>query len=122
MSDIVSIAEESDWKYPEPDKLNGEGWLSVGSGHEIYWHEYGVPNGQPVMFLHGGPGGGTKPKQARFFNPRRYRIVLFDQRGGGKTRPNAGDQDQKKARAALENNTTADLIAKSEALRTNLGI
>jgi len=122
MSDIVSIAEESDWKYPEPDEITDEGWLSVGSGHRIYWHEYGTHNGQPVMFLHGGPGGGTKPKQARFFNPRRYRIILFDQRGCGKSEPNAGDKGPKIASTAFKHNTTADLIDDIEALRKHLGI
>lgn len=122
MFDIVSVAEESDWKYPEPDELTGQGWLPVDSGHRIYWHEYGMPNGQPVMFLHGGPGGGTKPRQTRFFNPRRYRIILFDQRGCGKSEPNAGNKDPKVARAAFKNNTTADLIRDIEALRKHLRI
>ena len=122
MSYIVSVAEESDWKYPEPDQLTGQGWLPVGHGHRIYWHEYGTPNGQPVIFLHGGPGGGSKPKQARFFNPRRYRIILFDQRGCGKSQPNAGDNDPQKAKAALEHNTTPDLINDIEALRKHLHI
>ena len=122
MRDIVSIAEESDWKYTEPDEMTGQGWLPVGSGHKIYWHEYGTLGGEPVMFLHGGPGGGTRPKQARFFNPRRYRIILFDQRGCGKSEPNAGDSDPKKARTALEHNTTPDLIKDIEALRKKLGI
>ena len=122
MRDIASLAEECDWKYPEPDEITAEGWLDVGSGHRIYWHEYGTPKGQPVMFLHGGPGGGTKPKQTRFFNPRRYRIILFDQRGCGKSQPNAGDKDPKKANAALKHNTTGDLINDIEALRKHLGI
>jgi proline iminopeptidase len=122
MSDIVSVAEESDWKYPEPDEMTAAGWLSVGAGHQIYWHEYGTPAGQPVMFLHGGPGGGTKPKQARFFNPRRYRIILFDQRGCGKSRPNASDKDPQSARAALDHNTTTELIADIAALRSHLRI
>lgn len=122
MFDIVSVAAESDWKYPEPDEMTDQGWLEVGSGHKVYWHEYGTPNGQPVMFFHGGPGGGTKPKQTRFFNPRRYRIILFDQRGCGKSQPNAGDQDPKQAQAALEHNTTTDLIHDIEALRKHLGV
>ena len=121
MFDIVSVAEENDWKYPEPDQLTAQGWLQV-EGHRIYWHEYGTPTGQPVMFLHGGPGGGTKPKQARFFNPRRYRIILFDQRGCGKSEPNAGDKDPKKASAAFKHNTTQDLIDDIEALRKHLRI
>lgn len=122
MTASLSMAEENGCKYPEPDEMNGQGWLDVGSGHKIYWHEYGAPKGQPVMFLHGGPGGGTKPKQARFFNPRRYRIILFDQRGCGKSQPNAGDPDPKKAKAAFQHNTTTDLINDIEALRNHLGI
>ena len=122
MLDIVSVAEECDWKYLEPDEVKAQGWLAVGSGHKIYWHEYGTSKGQPVMFFHGGPGGGTKPKQARFFNPRRYRIILFDQRGCGKSKPNAGDKDPAEARAALEHNTTNDLIKDIEVLRKHLRI
>jgi proline iminopeptidase len=116
-----SAADDQDWKYSEPDELVNDGWLPVGSGHEIYWHEYGTPHGEPVMFLHGGPGGGTKPKQARFFNPRRYRIILFDQRGCGKSRPNAGDKNSDTAAAALKDNTTDHLIKDIEALRSHLG-
>jgi proline iminopeptidase len=122
MHDIVSLAQESDWKYPEPDAMTAHGWLPVDSGHRIYWHEYGTSDGQPVMFLHGGPGGGTKPKQARFFNPRRYRIILFDQRGCGKSEPNAGDKDPRRASAAFRHNTTPDLINDIEALRKHLHI
>lgn len=122
MSYRSSVAGESDWKYPEPDEMTAEGWLAVGSGHRMYWHEYGNPRGEPVLFVHGGPGGGTKPKQARFFNPRRYRIILFDQRGCGKSEPSAGDKDPKKAAAALKHNTTNDLISDIEALRKHLHI
>ncbi|HXK04308.1 MAG TPA: prolyl aminopeptidase [Verrucomicrobiae bacterium] len=122
MSYTASVAEESDWKYPEPDEMVGSGWLPVASGHEIYWHEYGNPLGEPVMFLHGGPGGGTSPKQARFFNPRRYRIILFDQRGCGKSRPTVASPDPQTASAALVDNTTDHLIADIEALRAHLGV
>lgn len=110
MNQASSAVTESDWKYPEPDALLSEGWLAVGSGHKIYWHEYGNPEGAPVIFLHGGPGGGSKPKQARFFNPQRYRIILFDQRGCGRSTPNAADADPRVAKAALKANTTDDLI------------
>ncbi|MCW5574427.1 MAG: prolyl aminopeptidase, partial [Steroidobacteraceae bacterium] len=78
----------------------------------LYYEESGNPRGKPVVFLHGGPGGGTDPKMRRFFDPRRYRIVLFDQRGCGKSRP----------RASLEDNTTWHLVADIERLREHLGI
>src|SRR5690348_3360611 len=71
--------------YP-PIKPYNSGWLRVSSEHEIYYEESGNPKGKPVVFLHGGPGGGTDPKMRQFFNPKKYRIVLFDQRGCGKSR------------------------------------
>ena len=61
-----------------------QGMLVVDDLHTIYWEESGNPNGQPVLFLHGGPGGGTSPTHRRFFDPEHYRIILFDQCGGGK--------------------------------------
>jgi proline iminopeptidase len=88
------------------------GFLKVSDLHEIYYEESGNPKGKPVVFLHGGPGGGTDPKMRRFFDPRRYRIVLFDQRGCGKSLPHA----------SLFENTTWDLVADIEKLRTHLGI
>ena len=66
-----------------------KGFLRVSELHEIYFEESGNRRGKPVIFLHGGPGGGTEAKMRRFFDPRRYRIVLFDQRGCGKSRPHA---------------------------------
>jgi proline iminopeptidase len=123
MSHGSSVAKENDWKYPEPDEVVDQGWLEVpGSHHRIYWHEYGTPEGTPVMFLHGGPGGGTKPKQARFFNPRRYRIILFDQRGCGKSTPNAGSDDPRLAQQALTANTVDDLVSDINLLRQHLNI
>lgn len=97
--------------YPplEPDRT---GQLDVGDGHELYWEESGNPEGKPVVFLHGGPGGGCTPRMRQFFDPARYRILLFDQRGAGKSRPHA----------SLEANTTWDLVADIEKLRTHLGI
>ena len=74
--------------YP-PIKPYNKGFLRVSSVHEIYYEESGNPNGKPVVFLHGGPGGGTDAKMRQFFNPKKYRIVLFDQRGSGKSRPAA---------------------------------
>jgi proline iminopeptidase len=88
------------------------GRLRVSPLHEIYYEESGNPDGKPVVFLHGGPGGGTNPQMRRFFDPKRYRIVLFDQRGCGKSTPHA----------SLEDNTTWDLVADTEKLREHLGI
>ncbi len=88
------------------------GRLKVSELHNLYFEESGNPHGKPVVFLHGGPGGGTDAKMRRFFDPRRYRIVLFDQRGCGRSRP----------RACLEDNTTWHLVADIEALRVHLGV
>jgi proline iminopeptidase len=88
------------------------GMLRVSALHEIYYEESGNPKGKPVVFLHGGPGGGTDAKMRQFFNPKRYRIVLFDQRGCGKSKPSA----------SLEHNTTWDLVSDIETLREHLGI
>ena len=97
--------------YPEIQPYR-TGYLQVSPVHSLYFEESGNPEGKPVVFLHGGPGGGTSPKQRRFFDPARYRIVLFDQRGCGKSRPNA----------SLEDNTTWHLVADMEQLRRHLGI
>lgn len=97
--------------YPEA-KLLREGMLDVGDGHQIYYEVSGNPKGKPVVFVHGGPGAGTEPKQRRFFDPERYCIVLFDQRGCGKSTPHA----------SLENNTTWHLVSDMEVLRAHLGI
>ncbi|PZR13499.1 MAG: prolyl aminopeptidase [Archangium gephyra] len=97
--------------YPPIEPFN-TGRLQVGDGHELYFEESGNPDGKPVVFVHGGPGGGTEPKQRQFFDPSAYRIVLFDQRGCGKSTPFA----------SLENNTTWHLVADMEKLRTHLKI
>jgi proline iminopeptidase len=89
------------------------------SEHRIYWEEYGTPEGEPVMVLHGGPGVGSHISFTRFFDPERYRIILFDQRGCGKSTPSAGDDDPT---AALTDNTTAHLIDDILALRQELNI
>lgn len=109
-----------DWVYPQPPCLNF-GWIEVDveARHRIYWEEYGNPDGEPVMFLHGGPGGACAPAMARFFDPKRYRVILFDQRGCGKSEPNVAAAGPA---AALRNNTTADLIGDIEALRDDLEI
>jgi proline iminopeptidase len=88
------------------------GMLSVGSSHRLYWEQSGNPKGVPVIFLHGGPGAGTAPAYRRFFDPESYRIVLFDQRGSGRSTPEA----------QLNENTTAHLVADIEALREHLKI
>ena len=88
------------------------GSLAVSGGHEIYFEESGNPDGKPAVYVHGGPGGGSEGGQRRVFDPQAYRIILFDQRGCGNSRPFA----------ALENNTTWDLVADMEALRRLLDI
>jgi proline iminopeptidase len=97
--------------YP-PIKPNRSGFLKVSDLHEIYFEESGNPRGRPAVFLHGGPGGGTDPKVRQFFDPKAYRIVLFDQRGCGKSRPHA----------SLVDNTTWHLVEDIEKLRRHLGI
>ncbi|XP_047266980.1 proline iminopeptidase isoform X3 [Capsicum annuum] len=88
------------------------GFLKVSNLHTLYWEQSGNPNGHPVVFLHGGPGAGTSPNNRRFFDPVFYRIILFDQRGAGKSKPHA----------CLEENTTWDLIGDIEKLREHLKI
>jgi len=88
------------------------GFLRVSAEHQIYFEESGNPNGKPAVFLHGGPGGGTDGKMRTFFDPKLYRIVLFDQRGCGKSTPHA----------SLVDNTTWHLVEDIERLRGHLGI
>jgi len=103
---------------PRPTELFPEiepyrkGRLKVSSLHTLYYEESGNPAGRPLVFLHGGPGGGSDPLYRRYFDPRRWRIVLFDQRGCGKSKPHA----------ELRENTTWDLVADIERLREHLGI
>lgn len=97
--------------YPELEPYR-TGRLRVSPKHDLYWEESGNPDGKPAVFVHGGPGGGTDPRQRRFFDPAAYRIVLFDQRGCGKSTPHA----------ELEDNTTGHLVSDMEALRAHLGI
>ena len=93
------------------------GMLEVGDGQSIYWEVSGNPQGKPAVFLHGGPGGESGPKHRRLFDPEKYRIVLLDQRGSGKSLPHASDPD-----ADLSVNTTWHLVADLERLREHLGI
>lgn len=88
------------------------GMLKVDARHTLYWEECGNPAGKPVVLLHGGPGGGCSDNMRRFHDPAKYRIVLFDQRGAGRSTPHAD----------LTDNTTWDLVADIEALRQHLGI
>ncbi|RAN80029.1 prolyl aminopeptidase [Bacillus sp. SRB_336] len=97
--------------YPEIEPFDS-GFLSVSPLHTLYYEQSGNPNGKPVVFLHGGPGGGTNAKCRRFFDPAVYRIVLFDQRGCGKSTPHA----------ELAHNTTWDLVADVERVREHLRI
>jgi proline iminopeptidase len=89
------------------------------SEHRIYWEEYGTLAGEPVMVMHGGPGAGSHSSSTRFFDPQRYRVILFDQRGCGKSTPSASEDD---ATAALTDNTTQHLIDDISALRHELNI
>ncbi|MBB3063966.1 prolyl aminopeptidase [Limibacillus halophilus] len=89
-----------------------QGYMPVDTHHSIYWEVCGNPKGKPVIFLHGGPGAGCGPEHRRFFDPAHYRIVLFDQRGAGRSRPYA----------EIKDNTTQHLIADIELLRETLGI
>jgi len=97
--------------FPEIEPF-ASGWMSTGGPHEVWYEECGNPQGRPVVVLHGGPGGAVNPGMRRFFDPKKWRIVLFDQRGCGKSKPNA----------SLEDNTTWTLIEDIERLRELLGI
>ena len=102
--------------YPEVTPYE-HGMLEVGDGHRIHWETCGNPTGKPALVLHGGPGSGCTPGWRRYFNPERYRIVLFDQRGCGRSTPHASGPD-----IDLSTNTTHHLIADIEKLRRHLGI
>jgi proline iminopeptidase len=97
--------------YPEVEPF-AAGWLPTGGLHEIYYEECGSKSGKPAVVLHGGPGGAINTTMRRFFDPSRWRVTLFDQRGCGKSRPNA----------SLQDNTTWTLVEDIERLRKRLGI
>ena len=97
--------------YPEISPYHTD-FLPVSALHTLYYEESGNPQGRPVIFLHGGPGTGVAPSHRQFFDPAFYRIILFDQRGAGKSTPSG----------ELRENTTWDLVADLEKLRTHLGI
>lgn len=97
--------------YPDNEPF-ASGWLDTGDGHAVFYEECGSPIGKPCVILHGGPGGAINPTMRRFFNPLRWRMTLFDQRGCGKSRPNA----------SLDDNTTWTLIQDIERLRERAGV
>lgn len=97
--------------YPPIQPYN-TGMLSVSEIHTLYYEESGNPEGQPVIFIHGGPGGGCPPIYRQLFHPEQWRIILFDQRGAGKSTP----------KAELRENTTWDLVADIERIREHLGV
>ena len=97
--------------YYPPIEPYETGMLPVGDGHSVYYERVGTPGGIPAVFLHGGPGGGCEPNHRRFFDPARYDVLLFDQRGAGRSTPFA----------SLKANTTWHLVADIERLRQHLG-
>lgn len=97
--------------YPDIEPYE-TGTLKVDDRHTLYYEQCGNPDGKPVVLLHGGPGGGCSPKMRRFHNPAKYRIILFDQRGSGRSTPHAD----------LVDNTTWDLVDDIERLRGHLGV
>ncbi|WP_211333778.1 prolyl aminopeptidase [[Mycoplasma] falconis] len=97
--------------YPEIEPYNS-GYLKVSDLHNIYYEEVGNPNGVPILFVHGGPGGGISTSNRQFFDPKYYRVILFDQRGCGKSTPSA----------CVKENTTWDLVEDMEKLRKHLNI
>ncbi len=101
----------SKYLYPKIEPYE-QGRLALDPPHEMYWEQCGNPDGEPAVFLHGGPGAGINATHRRFFDPSHYRVVLFDQRGAGRSKPVA----------ELRDNTTAHVIADMELLRERLGI
>ena len=109
MADLSSAVRNA--LYPEIEPYAG-GMLDLDGLHKMYWEQCGNPQGEPILFLHGGPGAGAAPAHRRFFDPVHYRIVIYDQRGAGRSTP-LGE---------LKDNTTPQLVADIEALRRHLGI
>jgi proline iminopeptidase len=97
--------------YPEIEPY-ASGWIETAKPHQIYYEQCGNPHGQPIIFLHGGPGSGCNATQRRFFDPAHYRIILFDQRGCGRSKP----------LGCIEENSTEHLVEDIESLRKALGI
>ncbi|XP_077978391.1 putative proline iminopeptidase [Glandiceps talaboti] len=107
----MSLGSAEDHLYPEVDAYDN-GRLKVDDIHELFYEQSGNPSGKPVVFLHGGPGSGVTVHDRRFFDPKVYRIILFDQRGAGRSTPPA----------ELKNNTTWHLVEDIEKIRQHLGI
>jgi proline iminopeptidase len=103
-------------RYPEIEPYD-HGFLDVGDGQAVYWETCGNPAGKPALVLHGGPGSGCTPGARRSYDPAAYRIVLFDQRGAGRSRPHASEPG-----VDLSTNTTDHLVADIELLRRHLGV
>ena len=101
----------AEYLYPSIEPLD-QRMLDMGDGHRIYVEQCGRPDGMPVLVLHGGPGGGCSPAMRRYFDPSVYRVILFDQRGCGRSRPHA----------SVENNTTWHLVRDIEVIRKELGV
>ena len=101
----------SQYLYPSIDPFD-QRMLGVGDGHRVYVEQCGNPDGMPVVVLHGGPGGGCSPAMRRYFDPEFYRVILFDQRGCGRSRPHA----------SVDNNTTWHLVDDIELIRETMGI
>ncbi|MDO5653653.1 MAG: alpha/beta fold hydrolase, partial [Brachymonas sp.] len=106
-----AIAEPKRGFYPEIEPFK-TGFLETDDGHKIYWELVGNPEGKPAVFLHGGPGAGCNASHRRVFDPQKYCVLLFDQRGCGRSLPHA----------SLENNTTWHLVDDIESLRKMLGV
>jgi proline iminopeptidase len=111
MDKIPSQKRAVQYLYPMIDPFD-QRMLDVGDGHRVYVEQCGNPEGWPVIVLHGGPGGGCSPAMRRYFDPEAFRVILFDQRGCGRSRPHA----------STVNNTTWDLVADIELIRKTLGI
>src|SRR5215472_10040635 len=102
--------------YPEIEPYD-HGMLAVGDVNVLYWETCGRPDGKPAVVLHGGPGSGCSTRMRRYFDPAAYRVVLFDQRGCGRSRPHVSDP-----RVDLAANTTEHLLRDAERLREHLGV
>jgi proline iminopeptidase len=111
MDKVAGQKSAGQFLYPQVDPFD-QRMMDVGDGHRIYVEQCGNPDGVPVIVLHGGPGGGCSPAMRRYFDPAHYRIILFDQRGCGRSRPHA----------SIEANTTWHLVRDIEAIRKAMGV